>query len=330
MSKKILVVDADRSLLLQLRNDLGQYRQKFTALLTENARAAVEAVRTQDVALIVAGSQLEFDGLSLPAYLFRQEVLTPVVLLAEPGQEASTDEASCVVRRLPRPVSSTVLAEEIQQVLANEALEGLLHGVSASSFFQFVEVEGKTCTISVNRSGDGDRGTLFFVKGRLLDAHYPELDGVAAALKILAWEKVDLAILNFCPLRHNRINRSIGSLLLDAAVAQDHAAAAEQGVELAPPLKHKPLLPLLQQSFAGREGVETVAEDTSWDDLLGLAQSLGKDLEVAPFELCSLSGLKDGTDLVVVPSTPPVALHVSRFANRDLVADKVLRLLEEA
>ncbi len=337
MAKKVLVIDSDRSFLLQLRNDLGQFKDKFGALLTENATAAIEAIKTHGVALVVAGNQMELDGKPLPITLFQQGLNVPVILVEDAGQAGQADSwESCVVRNLVRPVDTLALAEAVQGVLENEALEGLLHGVSSSSFFQFVEVENKTCTINVTHGSNG-RGTLFFSDGQLMDARYRDQDGLAAALKVLGWDKVDLAILNFCPLRKNRIERSIGGLLMEAAVAADHAAAEAQGIQLdtpkpaepAPPPK-EPILKKLSAALNGQDGVDSVTEDASWNDLLNLASVLGKDLDIGDPELCLLAAADGGGDMAVVPDEAPVAIQIGKFASREVVVDKILAALESA
>lgn len=332
MSKKILIVDTDRSFLLQLRNDLGQYRDHFGALLTENARAVPDAIKKHGVALVVADSQLELAGEPLPVALFRAGITLPVILLEDSRDAGKVDGwESCVVRTLPKPADSLSVANAALSVLDNEALEGLLHGVTSSSFFQFVEVEKKTCTIQVIQPG-GDEGVLFFNQGQLMDAHIGEQAGLDAALVILAWEKVDLAILNFCPLKESRIGRSIGNLLLEAAVAQDHAAAEAKGINLDTEKAPAPSATLSVRqrlsALEGQDGIDQIVEDRSWDDLLALAETLAKDLEVGDPELCVLAGADGGGDIAVAPGEVPVAVHIGKFANRDVVVEKILATLE--
>ena len=83
------------------------------------------------------------------------------------------------------------------------------------------------------------------------------------------------------------------------------------------------------KSMAGKEGVEAVLEDRSWDDLLALAQTLARDLDVGPPELCVFAGADGGGDLAVVPETVPVAVRIGKFANRDVVVDKILSALNQ-
>jgi hypothetical protein len=89
-----------------------------------------------------------------------------------------------------------------------------------------------------------------------------------------------------------------------------------------------PLKDRLTQVLSGQRGIDGLADDSSWNDLIQLARTLGRDLGCGEPVACTLSGVAGGGDLVLVPGSPPVAIQIGKFANRDVVVEKVLAVIE--
>jgi len=112
--------------------------------------------------------------------------------------------------------------------------KGYISGVSLQVALQMIELESKTCLITVK--SDKGNGILFFKNGELLDARCGELSGKEAALEIVAWDNATLEFQNFCPKKQKNIDTPLTFLLLEASRQKDEdldLPEEQNGAELA-------------------------------------------------------------------------------------------------
>jgi hypothetical protein len=89
---------------------------------------------------------------------------------------------------LEKPLDLNVLADKIFDALEAGSSPDRIHGISLAAFLQLLEMENKTCTLTVRSRGK--EGHLYFVKGELMQADTGEVKGEEAALAIVAWDNV--------------------------------------------------------------------------------------------------------------------------------------------
>ena len=111
-----------------------------------------------------------------------------------------------------------------------QRVKGRVENISLASFLQLLEMERKTCTLSV-RSPDPDadrEGQLYFRAGRLVGAASGEESGREAALEIVTWEHTNIEIADGCPPVDPEIDVSLSFLLMEGMRLKDER---EQGAE---------------------------------------------------------------------------------------------------
>ena len=107
---------------------------------------------------------------------------------------------------------------------------GQVRGIHLSSFLQMLELEGRTCTMSI--STKGKNGFLYMIEGALIDARYEQLDGKAAALQILTWENV-IIDLDYAPVvRPRKINVHLMAVLMESGRIVDEAKSGRKNQRL--------------------------------------------------------------------------------------------------
>jgi predicted regulator of Ras-like GTPase activity (Roadblock/LC7/MglB family) len=139
---------------------------------------------------------------------------------------------------LPKPFNLPDLKRKIAEMLA-QRVKGRVENISLASFLQLLEMERKTCTLSV-RSPDPDtdrEGKLYFRAGRLVGAASGEESGREAALEIVTWEHTNIEIADGCPPVDPEINVSLSFLLMEGMRLKDER---EQGAEPAPAAMAEP------------------------------------------------------------------------------------------
>ncbi len=109
------------------------------------------------------------------------------------------------------------------QKAIEEAIEatqkGYISGVSLQIALQMIELESKTCLITIK--SENGTGVLFFKNGELFDARCGELSGKEAALEIVSWDNASMEFQNFCPKRQKKIDTPLTFLLLEASRKRD-------------------------------------------------------------------------------------------------------------
>lgn len=203
-----------------------------------------------------------------------------------------------------------------------------------------VRMEQKTCTVRLVDRASGAAGVLYFAAGELVDARFRGRRGESAALRILAWPAVSLAIENDCPCAERRITTGLQALLLEALRQRDEEGepgdqplSAPAGVAEEIPL-HEPnrgdgqpaqeaLRQRVERAVPGREDQWAVGRDPSWSHLLAVASETGKVLKLGRLQGL-LVDLGQPEVLVVVPRDGVGVVKVQRSCPADKVLEAVV------
>lgn len=117
------------------------------------------------------------------------------------------------------------------KVAESETLSGYVDGFTVSSFVQILELEEKTCTLTVRCKGRS--GAMYFNKGVMLNAQTGDLEGEQAAYHMLAWDDAQLKLENKCHTKEKVIRSSLTRMILEASKRKDESGFKPgQGDEL--------------------------------------------------------------------------------------------------
>lgn len=221
--KNVLIVDDEKNFLLSLSDGLSAYASDFNVLTAGNGKEAVEVLESNKVDLVVTDLKMpRMDGFELLMHINMEHPTIPVIVMTAFGTPEIEDRTENLgaVQYLEKPLDFTELADKIFDGLAAGS-KGYIQGISLSSFLQLVEMEKKTCTLTI-RSGD-EKGLLFFLKGVLIDAETGKLKDKEAAYEIVCWENAEIEINHMCKRRKNRINTSLNHILMESFRLKDEA-----------------------------------------------------------------------------------------------------------
>jgi CheY-like chemotaxis protein len=220
--KKILVVDDEPAVLFALSEALADKRRGLQVVTASDGREAMRVLQEEQIHLVVSDLRMpDVDGFELLAHLRRTHPSLPVILMTALGPEETsarlgTDALEC----LSKPFDVAVLRRKIVDMLA-QRIQGRVENISLASFLQLLEIERKTCTLSIT-SGES-RGQLYFRSGKLLGAETGDLTGSEAALEIMAWEHADIEISDICPVNGPPLPSGLAFLLMEAMRIKDEA-----------------------------------------------------------------------------------------------------------
>ena len=273
--KTILVVDDESLFTESLAMGLPALAPSLLVLTASNGLEARAVLESQEVDLVLTDLRMPvLDGFELVAYMTRHQPHVPVLVVTAFG----APDVGPRLRELgidafiEKPVSVPSLVARIEAELARSA-SGYVRGIALPTFLQMLEIEQKTCIVTVE--ADGRTGTLHFVEGQLWDAEADGRTGEEAASVIVSWKEPSIA-LGFGPRPHApRIKLELRHLLLETLRLQDEE---ELGGHELDALREDPDVVLRHE--AERNAVEKLMELTSLDGfvLAGVFSPLGERL----------------------------------------------------
>lgn len=332
--KKVLIVDDEPAVLFALSEALADRRRGVKVATAANGQEAVAILESEKVDLVVTDLRMpEMDGFELLAWLRRGFPHLPVIVMTAFGAEtAARLDGSPEV--LEKPFDVGELKRRVADLM-RQSVKGRVENISLASFLQLLELERKTCTLTVTSAGH--EGRLFFRGGRLVGAESEGSEGSDAALEIVTWEHADVEISDVCPFDGPEVEGGLRFLLLEGmrlkdererhaprppGVAQETDAAIDALLssgagterEAEDPRASEAIRDALEQGRALAGSLATLLVETATGGLIAAAiGAKGVDLEVAAAATAELvrqkprveqrMGLKDAVEEVLLTST---------------------------
>ncbi|HSK81597.1 MAG TPA: response regulator [Thermoanaerobaculia bacterium] len=250
--KTVLVVDDEPTVLFALSEGLCDKKKGLKVATAGNGREAVERLESERVDLVLTDLRMpDMDGFELLTYIRRNFANLPVIIMTALGS-SETDRrlgSDSGFEILTKPFNVPALKLRISEMLA-QRFKGRIENITLASFLQLLEMERKTCTLSI--TSVGRKGRLHFKGGRLTGAATGELEGQDAALEIVTWEHADIEISDGVPPGGPTIDTTLRFLLMEGMRLKDEreGGVAPPEVDLEPDEVLQTLAPSTQPAPA--------------------------------------------------------------------------------
>jgi YesN/AraC family two-component response regulator len=178
-------------------------------------------IREQTINLVITDLQMPvMDGFELLAHISEHHPQIPVFIMTAFGDSEVKKRLDTfgTTRYFEKPLNIDIITECILEEL-NSGAEGQLKGISLSSFLQLIEMEKKTCTLTIKAKNQS--GTLSFLKGDLLSATINDLENEEAVYEMLCWDKVIIEIENICRKAKKEIKQPLMNILMEGLSIKD-------------------------------------------------------------------------------------------------------------
>lgn len=220
--KKVLIVDDEPAVLFALSEALADRRRGTKVATAANGHEAVAILESEKVDLVVTDLRMpEMDGFELLAWLRRSFPHLPVVVMTGFHAETASRLDDGALEVLEKPFDVAELKRRVAEML-RQTVKGRVENISLASFLQLLEIERKTCTLSVTSADDA--GRLYFRGGSLIGAETDSPSGpdaVAAAMEIVTWEHADVEISDVCPVNGPELEGGLRFLLMEGMRLKD-------------------------------------------------------------------------------------------------------------
>lgn len=216
----ILLIDPDTLLQEMIESGLRLFHPGIEVLKAQNPEVALQLLNERKVEAII--TELEFTGSTRPGRLFLEELAKalpqlPIIVLTDaPFHEFPGSLRAAAV--LAKPPELDLLLRRVDQ-LVRENRESILRGISLESFLQVLEVERKTCTLTV--TSQNQVGKLYVFEGKLIHAETNDHAAKAAAFAMLSWPDYSIKIVEKCDAQPT-ITERLNAILMEWCVNKDH------------------------------------------------------------------------------------------------------------
>ena len=219
--KTVLLVDDEKLFLASLHDGLKNYSKDFAVVTAENGAKAVACLASKHVDLVITDLNMPvLDGFELLAHMSKSYPHVPVAVMTAHGTpeiEKKIEELG-VSNYIEKPVDFKALAT----LILNEfkfGSAGYIHGITLATFMQLIEMEKKTCTLTVK--SENLLGHLFFRKGNLQHADAGSGTGIEAAYEMIAWPNAEIDISPRCATKTKSIDAPVTEILLEGCRRRD-------------------------------------------------------------------------------------------------------------
>ncbi len=230
--KKVLIVDRDASAVSMLSDELRTYHV-IELTIADNVDAAIRHLGEGHFDLMVCELNMpEFGGFSLLAHAHRNHSGMPIIVMT--GSDSIHMKAKVSVFGIShffeKPLDLEMITQKIIHML-DIGDKGLIGGISLPAFLQMVELEGKTCTLTVQ--SEEKTGYIHCMNGELIAANVSHFKGADALYRILAFESPRIRVDEVCRKKYREIEMPLMHLLMEGHRKQDDDELKEPEIEIA-------------------------------------------------------------------------------------------------
>ncbi|MDF1578445.1 MAG: response regulator [Desulfurivibrionaceae bacterium] len=239
--KNILVVDDEETVLVTMVEWFASTfpDEDYNVLVANNGIEAVKTLSAHKINLMITDLNMpKMDGFELLAHMNNEYPPVPIIVISAFATPDIKNKAKNLgaLHFIPKPFTSSDLEEiDFKKILGDysrtDTGTGHVNGISLQSFLQLINLESKTCTLTIK--SQGKTGIIYVDRGDLMNAKTGKLEGGEAAKEIISWNNEDLNIDidNNCPETEKKIKYTIMSLLMESARMADEKSAQAAGIK---------------------------------------------------------------------------------------------------
>jgi len=221
---RLLIVEDDVDQARGMARVFSKLRPDLTILTAHNGTEATALMSERSVDLVLTDLRMpQMDGFALVAWMNESAPDVPVFAMTgyDTPDTARKLRGLGAIECFAKPLDARIVLNRLGDALS-QSVRGQVHNVSLASFLQLLEMERKTCTLTV--CCDDKTGVLAVEKGVLVSARTGQQQGQAAAIAIIAWPSPAITISRQVVPDAVPIQAPLGFILMEAMRVQDEEA----------------------------------------------------------------------------------------------------------
>ncbi len=225
--KRVLVVDDEEDMLWMLQRNLNKGMPDVEILSAGSGEEALAVLSDKSVELVITDINMPgMSGLDLLIEINNRYPATGVVIMTAYPSSAYEREAmmSGSLRFIEKPFDIKDMRAVIKDVLKhNDGFQGTISGVDLMDIIQLNGLAHATSALKITTNQE--EGMIFFLDGEVVHAICGQITGEEAFFKVLEFHGGSLQNIRGAEPPVVSINKSLESLLFEAAMRNDEVAA---------------------------------------------------------------------------------------------------------
>lgn len=230
MTKKVLVVDDEEDMLWMLQRNLNKGMPDVEILSARSGEEALAVLSDTTVELVITDINMPgMNGLDLLIEINNRYPDTGVIIMTAYPSSAYEREAmmSGSLRFIEKPFDIKDMRDIVKNVLkTSDGFQGTINGIDLMDIIQFNGLSQATAALKVTTAEQ--EGMLFFKNGAVVHAMCDQASGEEAFFKIITFNDGTLQNIRGVEPPIISINKSLESLLFEAAVRNDEATPRQE------------------------------------------------------------------------------------------------------
>jgi predicted regulator of Ras-like GTPase activity (Roadblock/LC7/MglB family)/DNA-binding response OmpR family regulator len=230
MTKKVLVVDDEEDMLWMLQRNLNKGMPDVEILSARSGEEALAVLSDTTVELVITDINMPgMNGLDLLIEINNRYPDTGVIIMTAYPSSAYEREAmmSGSLRFIEKPFDIKDMRDIVKSVLkTSDGFQGTINGIDLMDIIQFNGLSQATAALKVTTAHQ--EGMLFFKNGAVVHAMCDQASGEEAFFKIITFNDGTLQNIRGVEPPIISINKSLESLLFEAAVRNDEGTARQE------------------------------------------------------------------------------------------------------
>ena len=221
--KRVLVVDDEEDMLWMLQRNLNKGMSEVEILAASSGEEALSVLSDKAVNLVITDINMPgMNGLDLLIEVNNRYPDTGVIIMTAYPSNAYEREAmmSGSLRFVEKPFDINDMREIVKEALKSaDGFQGTIDGIDLMDIVQFNGLSQATAALKVTTADQ--EGMIFFKKGEVVHAMCDQTTGEEAFFKVLEFQGGTLQNIRGVEAPIESIDKSLESLLFEAAVRND-------------------------------------------------------------------------------------------------------------
>lgn len=283
--KRVLVVDDEDDMLWMLQRNLNKGMPGVEILAASSGEEALAILSDKSVNLVITDINMPgMNGLDLLIEINNRYPQTGVIIMTAYPSSAYENEAmmSGSLRFIEKPFDINEMRSIVEQHLkGGEGFQGTIDGIELLDIVQFNGLSRATAALKVTTANE--EGMIFFKDGAVVHAMCDKMSGEDAFFKILSFQGGTLQNIKGVEPPIVSIQKSLESLLFEAAVKNDEGNDTTDGDSDEEPATLEELDSDLLSSTLEKddEQTETAAEEPEEEKLEEIIEEIDQQENIA-------------------------------------------------
>ncbi len=226
--QKVLIVDDEEDMLWMLQRNLDNGIPNIETITAQSGNEALGILSENEISLVITDINMPgMSGLELLTEVSGKYPDTKVIIMTAYPSNAFENKAKKegAIQFVEKPFDINDMRKIVENSLAASDAEGAGGGIALLDIIQFNGLANATSALKV--VSNETEGMIFFHEGKVVSCNFGDKTGEEAFFAIIELDGAEISNVNDIEAPDNTIEKTVESLMLEAAVLKDEEKSKE-------------------------------------------------------------------------------------------------------